>query len=284
MPEITAGSDARAQEICNRILNAGGISVRSVRLGGSTARGCADEFSDLDVFVLVEVDACHAGTAEKLADALGPWVVRDVPRADSTWGTWVTAWYFEFGYVDLFVRAGDDCGVTYMADSSSRVLFDRDGGTTSLIAQGPPSPPVMSLFEGLLATAWLRAYKAARELRRNGEAQFEDYLTDVARSVTGLHRLVIGKHPPGRNYDQALRGIEVDSPEWASRLSRIIGRRRDSDPWVRLHEAIDLLAEVLMIAEEPGTSTTAKTWALELDRLREMAGRMSDGRRIEFVD
>jgi len=196
--------------------------VKSIRIGGSHSRGEADNVADLDVFFVVSSEYYHLETMLALARYFGSYVVLDIPRESESWGIWITGFFYEFGYVDIMIRSEAGPLVSYMTDPSSIVVFDRTGDTRRQVASsGEHQTPKAELVRGHSARAWLRLYIAAKALKRGQVLQFRIYLWEALESVVALRRLSDGIHPPGRNYEHAMRAVEVDVPEYGRRASII---------------------------------------------------------------
>jgi predicted nucleotidyltransferase len=199
-----------------------GSKVASVRVGGSMARKTSDQFSDIDIFVVAAEDESVDLAIHEVVRVLGSYLVKDIMRSNEIWGSWITGFFENFGYVDICCFESRHPGVTHMTDSTSVILYDRAGDLQSrLNSLSKHQLSNQEFADGCASQAWLMNYKAAKELSREGFLQFNKYLLNAVDGAVGLMRAALNFAPTGNNWDEPLRNIEMDMPEVACMVRSI---------------------------------------------------------------
>lgn len=197
--------------------------IKSLRIGGSIGRDSFDAFSDIDLFIVAREGVDVTLGLRRMAGLLGPYFVIDIPRSSPIWGTWITGVFEDFGYVDICAFASEHSGLTYMTDPSSLVLIDRGGNMRNSLDGLPTTARVQTSFlQGHIAQAWLKIYKAGKELSRSRTLQFEKYLLESLEGIVAIYRAAKNECPTGNNWEQPLRDLEVQLPTLASKVKSAI--------------------------------------------------------------
>ncbi len=187
----------------------------------------ADEWSDLDIFVIAADPKPYWSSSDWLAHIGTPWLTFVEPTADGR--SMERRVLFEGGLdvdfaffpLDLIRRMGQqgvpaDAGDVFRR--GMRVLVDKDGLETLLRAaasasQPAPQPPAQGEFHAVVSDFWYHAVWTAKHLRRGelwwAKSGCDDRLKYLLRRMLEWH----ARATKGLAYDTWLRGRFLE--EWA---------------------------------------------------------------------
>ncbi|MEV4599837.1 nucleotidyltransferase domain-containing protein [Amycolatopsis sp. NPDC049253] len=185
--------------------------VAGVAVGGSIAHGEPDEYSDVDVVVVVDDDAFDAVTAERFA-LIGSWIDLVAAFTGEHVGEprlVITLTGPRLLHVDFkFVRVADFGERT----SDPKILWERDGALTRALAAAPVAKDPLD-EQWLEDRFWVWVHYAATKLGR-GE------LFDVLGFLAFLRETVLGPLIAARagGSPRGVRRLEFLAPEEAREL------------------------------------------------------------------
>ena len=236
-------------------------SIRAAVVIGSRARADhpADEWADLDV-VIWSIDRRRYLDGDAWVTELGePWITfveaGPDPRVTERRVLFAGGLEVDFAFIDPAVSwaAGDHSAsvVGLVFGRGSRVLLDRDGEVTAILATLVPSDAVPSRalpdraeFNRVTADFWYHAVWTAKHLRR-GELWWAKGSCDG--HLKGLLLTVLEWEAEARGRDHWFRGRFLE--EWADPvtvdgLGRAFARYDEDDIWDALRVTMDLFTRL----------------------------------------
>ena len=249
-------------------------SVRAVILIGSRTRSDhpADEWSDLDVLLLLRDLPAFVESADWVAPIGTPWLTFVEPTAD---GRSVERRAMFAGGLDVDFALFPDEAIQQMADQGAppdvldvfrrgaRVLVDKDGLATRLLTAArepapPPAPPAERDFLNVVNDFWYHTVWTAKHLRRGelwwAKSGCDERLKYLLRQMLEWHARAMR----GPTCDTWLRGRFLE--EWAdpralAALPRSYAHYDSEDVWRALLVTMDLFHWIsLETAERLGYS------------------------------
>jgi len=259
-----AGEVARAYEVIVErfVAWAGGqTAIRAAVVIGSRARTDhpADEWADLDILILSSDRRRYLDDPEWTAELGEPWItfVEDSPdpRVRERRVLFAGGLDVDFAFIDDADAGTTDSSLADVANlvfgRGFRVLLDRDGATSTMLAGlppaskvPPPEPADAASFDRVTADFWYHAVWTAKHLRR-GELWWAKGSCDA--HLKGLLLTVLEWEATIAGRDAWFRGRYLE--EWADPptvrgLRRAFARYDEDDLWSALVVSMDLFSGV----------------------------------------
>lgn len=233
-------------------------SIRSAVVIGSRARvdHPADEWADLDIVIWSTDPEPYLASAAWTAALGEPWItfteISPDPRVRERRVLFAGGLDVDLAFVDPNAAPQSGEGHADMAGlifgRGGRVLVDKDGVTTQLLAVASPPvlpvPPTSAALDQAASDFWYHAVWTAKHLRR-GELWWAKGSCDG--HLKGLLRVVLEWDAAANGRDPWFRGRFLE--EWADPgvvrgLDRAFARYDEEDLWAALARTMDLFSHV----------------------------------------
>ena len=238
--------------------------------GGSFADGGLDEYSDLDLVVLVDPAAWPLDPSERhaLARALGPLLAGFTGEHVGEPRLLICLYGPPVLHVDLkFIRTDD----LLPRVEDPVVLWDRDGSVTAALAMGQAEYPVPDR-QWLEDRFWVWVHYGAAKLARGELFETLDMLAFLRARVLGPLALeAAGARPTG------VRRMESAAPEAAIRLREVVATYDPTDCARALREAISIYRDLRAQRSEPGLMQRGAAEAAATEYLAEVGAKLLRG-------
>ncbi|GAA2662014.1 nucleotidyltransferase domain-containing protein [Streptomyces vastus] len=203
--------------------------IESVSIAGSYARDEHDEHSDLDLFFLIAPgsDATVDHAADILIDWAGDVVLRRGPVLVPHFGYSITAVLADLSVCQMNVNTRETIELNPMR-SASRLVLDRNGYMTSLVAQSKSMLiDISKVYHEHYCYFWIRALYAFRSAQRGELWRAIEYLADMRKAMQQIIRIqhgryspVVGPYHPAKRYEEQMgadgaRILEFSQPAYS---------------------------------------------------------------------
>jgi hypothetical protein len=241
-------------------------SLVGLAAGGSFAAGGLDEYSDLDLVVLVDPVACPLCPAERqaLAGELGPLLAGFSGEHVGEPRLLICLYGPPVLHVDLKFIRPDDLGSRV---EDPVVLWERDGGVSAVLARGEAAYPAPD-GQWLEDRFWVWIHYGAAKLARGELFETLDMLAFLRARVLGPLAL----HAAGAR-STGVRRLESAAPEAAIRLREVVARYDPADCARALSAAISLYRDLRTERSQPGLVPRGAAEAAAVEYLAEVEAR-----------
>jgi predicted nucleotidyltransferase len=258
-----------AVERCRRTPSLAGLAA-----GGSFACGGLDDYSDLDLLVLVDPAAWPAEALldlterHALAEALGPLLAGFTGEHVGEPRLLICLYGPPVLHVDLkFIRPDD----LLSRIEDPVVLWERDGSVTAALARGQAAFPVPDR-QWLEDRFWVWIHYGAAKLGRGELFEALDMLAFLRVRVLGPLALeAAGARPTG------VRRLESAAPDAAVRLREVVAAHDPADCARALRAAVSLYRAHLAESSETALIRRRAAEAAAIEYLAEVEARLARG-------